>query len=179
MSGAELMLLGAGVGAATDKQNPMRGAILGGAMGGVLMPSGMIGPASQAYSAGAGGIIGPGQGINLIPQAPSAIGNLATSRLAARGAQSAVSGGLLNSIANSNNPLTNQAMQSLLNPMGGGGGGNQQIVQSGTGIQQGSMNQSEGEDPVGQFLQAKVVKQPKRSLISVQTDEDDDRYLIV
>lgn len=175
MSGAELMLLGAGVGAATDKQNPMRGAILGGAMGGV--GAGMMGGAGAAGAVTPPATVMSGAGLNIAPQAAGGIGELAASRLAARGAQSAVSGGLLNSIANSNNPLTNQAMQSLLNPMGGGGG-NQQIVQSGTGIEQGGMNQMEG-DPVGQFLQAKVVRQPKKSLISVQTDEDDDRYLIV
>ena len=160
MSGAELMLLGDGVGAMTDKQNPMRGAILGGAMGGV--GAGMMGGAGKT-AAGAELLtpMGP-DGVTFLTAAPEGAGF----------------GGLLNSMANSNNPLTNQAMQGLLNPMGGGGG-NQKIVQSGTGIQQGSMNQMEGEDPVGQFLQAKVVKQPKRSLISVQTDEDDDRYLIV
>lgn len=164
MSGAELMLLGAGVGAITDKQNPMRGAILGGAMGGVgagMMGGGLVTPPPTVMS---------GAGLNIAPQAAGGI-----SGLAAKGAGSTVSGGLLNSLASSNNPLTNMAMQSVLNPMSGG---NQQIVQSGTGIQQGSINQMEG-DPVGQFLQAKVVKQPKRSLVSVQADEDDDRYLIV
>ena len=165
MSGAELMLLGAGVGAMTDKQNPMRGAILGGAMGGV--GAGMMGGAGAAGAATKGaatsGLLSPTGygGTTFLTAAPEGAGF----------------SGILNSISSSDNPLANRAIQSVLSPMGGGGG-NQQIVQSGTGIEQGGMNQMEG-DPVGQFLQAKGVKQPKRGLIAVQTDEDDDRYLRV
>lgn len=123
MSGAELMLLGAVAGGAMDKQNPMRGAILGGAMGGV--GAGMMG--------GAGGLVTPpstvmsGAGLNLVPTTGAGIGELAASRLATRGAQSAVSGGLFESLANANNPFGNQIMQSVLNPQQP----NQQVVSGG------------------------------------------------
>jgi len=159
MSGTQVALMA--LGAMMDKENRARGAALGlgvGTAGAQL--AGMTSAGKAAAGAELLTPMGP-DGVTFLTAAPEGAGF----------------GGLLNSMANSNNPLTNQAMQSLLNPMGGGGG-NQQIVQSGTGIEQGDMNQMEG-DPVGQFLQAKVVKQPKKSLISIQTNEDDDRYLIV
>lgn len=157
MSGTQVALMA--LGAMMDKENRARGAALGlgvGTAGAQL--AGMTSAGKAAAGAELLTPMGP-DGVTFLTAAPKGAGF----------------GGLLNSMANTNNPLTNMAMQGLLNPMGGS---NQQIVQSGTGIEQGDMNQMEG-DPVGQFLQAKVVKQPKKSLISIQTNEDDDRYLIV
>lgn len=157
MSGPQLALMA--LGAMMDKENRLRGAALG---LGVGTAGAQLAGMTSAGKAAAGAEL-------LTPMGPD---NVTFLTAAPKGAGF---GGILNSMANTNNPLTNMAMQGLLNPMGGS---NQQIVQSGTGIQQGDMNQMEG-DPVGQFLQAKVVKQPKKSLISIQTNEDDDRYLIV
>ena len=123
MSGAELMLLGAVAGGAMDKQNPMRGAILGGAMGGV--GAGMMGGAGAAGAATKGAATS-----GLLT--PTGYGGTTFLTAAPQGASS----GLFSSLANANNPFGNQLMQSVLSS----GQPNQQVV-SGGGMKQGTSPQ--------------------------------------
>ena len=82
MSGAEPLILGAVAGGAIDKENPMRGAIIGAT--GMNLLAGGLGTAAQAYAGSAGGVAGAGAGMNVAPN----ITTLANSTLANQGVAS-------------------------------------------------------------------------------------------
>lgn len=82
MSGAEPLIFGAIAGGAIDKENPMRGAVIGAT--GMNLLAGGLGTAAQAYAGSAGGVTGAGMGMNVAPN----ITNLATNTLANQGVAS-------------------------------------------------------------------------------------------
>lgn len=79
MSGAEPLIFGAIAGGAIDKENPMRGAVIGAT--GMNLLAGGLGTAAQAYAGSAGGNLGAGMGMNVAPN----ITNLATNTLKNQG----------------------------------------------------------------------------------------------
>lgn len=82
MSGAEPLIFGAIAGGAIDKENPMRGAVIGAT--GMNLLAGGLGTAAQAYAGSAGGVTGAGAGMNVAPN----ITNLANSTLTNQGVAS-------------------------------------------------------------------------------------------
>lgn len=79
MSGAEPLIFGAIAGGAIDKENPMRGAVIGAT--GMNLLAGGLGTAASAYSGQMGAATGAGAaGINL---APTGMSDLLASRAAA------------------------------------------------------------------------------------------------